>query len=574
MSKIRVTEIEVENYRSFGQKQKITFPESYDKPIAIVGYNNAGKTNLMNAIRYGLYEKVSEDMLELKDFHNCEWKNVPWIRVGFRAEMGQDIIPCNKCFIETVIEVDNDKIINVKDDVIKYDVGNINKKKWHVKQQTQIIYINFHTIKEEIKTQKGSWGYIKSFLGRYIKKTVDNDTAMLNKKEHFERCTKTATETILKNTKLSKFIEKIRGHYSVNLRQVRDTCEVQFGLPNYEDIFQEMIFKIGLNGDNEKLIPLNNFGDGYISMFVMAVIQAISEDEDNKCLFLFEEPESFLHENHQEYFYKTVLCGLAKKGHQVIYTTHSDRMVDMFDTRGLVRLEFDESNKQTEVRYNKTDDISSINTNTEDGLISMKDYNQFVKAIDPSLNKIIFSKKVILVEGPNDVLVYKHIIKQKILEIINENDEIEDKMAFADTYMNFYNIAIVSHYGKATAILLMRLCNHLGVDYFAINDWDLPELSVDVLLKFSTLEEVQDSEDYTGLGDRKGLLTTNWNLYSQASHNNIHFNVNKLEELVGYKLDDKNSMKIQKKLQDGFEITEKILPEKLYKFLALDKLER
>jgi predicted ATP-dependent endonuclease of OLD family len=48
-------------------------------------------------------------------------------------------------------------------------------------------------------------------------------------------------------------------------------------------------------------------------MFVMAVIQAIAEENDDKCLFLFEEPESFLHENHQEYFYKMVLCSLTKK---------------------------------------------------------------------------------------------------------------------------------------------------------------------------------------------------------------------------------------------------------------------
>jgi predicted ATP-dependent endonuclease of OLD family len=49
-------------------------------------------------------------------------------------------------------------------------------------------------------------------------------------------------------------------------------------------------------------------------MFVMAVIQSIAEEySEDKALFLFEEPESFLHENHQEYFYKAVLCKLAEK---------------------------------------------------------------------------------------------------------------------------------------------------------------------------------------------------------------------------------------------------------------------
>ena len=103
------------------------------------------------------------------------------------------------------------------------------------------------------------------------------------------------------------------------------------------DIFLQMMFKIWLNGSNENLIPIEQFGDWYISMFVMAVIQSIAETNvEDKCLFLFEEPESFLHENHQEYFYKMVLCKLAIN-HQVIYTTHSDRMIDFFDTKGIIQ---------------------------------------------------------------------------------------------------------------------------------------------------------------------------------------------------------------------------------------------
>jgi putative ATP-dependent endonuclease of the OLD family len=53
MSSIRVKSIKVKNYRSFKEQQDFDFPDtSYQKPVAIVGYNNSGKTNLMNAIKY------------------------------------------------------------------------------------------------------------------------------------------------------------------------------------------------------------------------------------------------------------------------------------------------------------------------------------------------------------------------------------------------------------------------------------------------------------------------------------------------------------------------------------------
>ena len=61
MPSIFIKKIAIENYRSFGQRQIFDFPnEDYKRPIAILGYNNAGKSNLLNAIKYGLYESVME----------------------------------------------------------------------------------------------------------------------------------------------------------------------------------------------------------------------------------------------------------------------------------------------------------------------------------------------------------------------------------------------------------------------------------------------------------------------------------------------------------------------------------
>ena len=56
ISEIRIKSIKVKNYRSFGEMQEFKFTDK-NKPVAIVGYNNAGKTNLLNAILYGITEK-------------------------------------------------------------------------------------------------------------------------------------------------------------------------------------------------------------------------------------------------------------------------------------------------------------------------------------------------------------------------------------------------------------------------------------------------------------------------------------------------------------------------------------
>ena len=369
---------------------------------------------------------------------------------------------------------------------------------------------------------------------------------MSEKRSNYETKVEYATNEVLKNSKLSEFVSMIKRNYSTNLRDTN--CDVSFGLPDYEDIFLQMVFKIGLNGDNKKLIPIDHFGDGYISMFVMAVIQAIAEcNTTDKCLFLFEEPESFLHENHQEYFYKTVLCSLSERGHQVIYTTHSDKMVDIFDTKGIIRIEFDEIKKQTVQQYNDVRNFNpTITVPESEELITLNEYNNFIKFIEPNLNKILFSRKVILVEGANDILVYKYLIEKYV-------ESVKDKK-YAETYLNFLNIAIIVHQGKSTAWLLIDLCKHFKLDYFAINDLDFDDSGlVSKLAGYTAENDLKADVLYTSLQDepnngekaktKKQKMTVNWKLINSAGHDKIHFNIPKLETVLGYASNDKNSIK-------------------------------
>jgi putative ATP-dependent endonuclease of OLD family len=549
MSEIRISSIKVKNYRSFGEEQSFVFPDkNYKKPVAIVGYNNSGKTNLINAIKYGLYEGINEETFELKDFHKCKWENSPHFETKYSKKIGD--IERSYTNVSNIIIIGN-KISTVDD-----YTDNGKSQKWQTKKDCQIFYINFHTIKEQISTKKTSWGNLNSFLAKHIKKLIDIDTSMLIKKSTYETEVKIATDKVLENSKLSEFISIIKRNYSTNLRD--NNCEISFGLPDYEDIFLQMIFKIGLNGDNANLIPIDHFGDGYISMFVMAVIQAIAESNtEDKCLFLFEEPESFLHENHQEYFYKTVLCNLSKRGHQVIYTTHSDKMVDIFDTKGIIRIEFDETKKQTVKKYNKVDE------NKE--LVTMKEYNNFIKFIEPNLNRILFSRKVILVEGANDILVYKYLIDKYVKSIKGEK--------YAETYLNFLNIALTVHHGKSTANFLITLCKHLGLDYFAINDLDFDSNSLVSQLSTFTEEEMKNSDLYVN-SDKKAMITVNWQLINSAGINRIHFNIPKLETVLGYISNDKNSLSIWEHIKE-IELSvliDKLLSQSLKDFLEFSNL--
>ncbi|ASR46579.1 OLD family endonuclease [Paenibacillus kribbensis] len=587
MSYIRIKSISVENYRSFGTRQTIHFPDqNHKKPVAIVGYNNSGKTNFLNAILYGIKEKnVNKDTFTINDFHNRDYNNRPFIETE----------------IESSIEVKGDGnqaelkgFHSLRISVVDNEIEHAGVRSFRDKEQLtknpdasgaakyfRIFYVNFHDVKKELSTKKTTWGNLTSFLAKHIKKIVEADANMKGKRKTFEGEVKDSTDRVLADSKLHSFLEDIRSNYSTNLRD--SNFFIGFELPDYEDIFLDMIFKIGLNGDTENLISIDHFGDGYISMFVMAIIQAIAEsNKSDKCLFLFEEPESFLHENHQEYFYKTVLCNLAEKGHQVIYSTHSDKMIDAFDTRGLIRFEFDDEAHETILKYNKPDENISEADLEGFSLDQVADFNNYIKMIEPNLNKIVFSQKVVLVEGPNDLLTYKEIIKKKVYLLTKDS-------MYSETYLNFKNISIIPHHGKITARILVKLCKHLGVDFFCINDFDFKNNFISELL-FDSLEDLKKSELYTKrildleefnskgkpLSDstKRQMVTTNWGLIKEASLEKIHFNIPKLEAVIGYESNDKSSLGIWTKLQETSEFGEEIFPTSLKKFVGIETLEQ
>lgn len=574
MANIRLRSISIENYRSFGDVQEFQFPNAeYLKPVSIIGYNNSGKSNFLSSILYGIGEKfISQKSFEIVDLHNLDVENNIHIKTTIDAsdfptfnQWGNRQTIAGNYHIQTAT-VDNE----IKSSC---DPSFFGKNKHY-----SIFYINFHNIKEEISTQKTSWGNLKSFLAKHIQKLVDLDQTMREKKEAFQEDVRRTTETVLASSQLQSFIQSIQKNYQQNLRN--NSCHVEFGLPHYEDIFLKMMFKVGLNGSTDNLIPIEHFGDGFISMFVMAVIQAIAEtNTEDKCLFLFEEPESFLHENHQEYFYKMVLCTLSERGHQVIYTTHSDRMIDAFDTKGIIRLEMDENN-QTIKAYNNVGEFSSPFTDAapEDfnEPINIARFNEYIKTVEPNLNRMLFSKKVILVEGPNDILVYKEVIRRKVLEAITRRTDILDHNKFADTYLNFENISFVCHHGKATALYIVELCKHFKIDYYLINDWDfdLEEVQIQYIRDFSNLAALKSDILYSGSDStKKGMLTTNRNLIESTHLDKLHFNVKKLETVIGYSSDDKSGIKIWNLLQSSdFVISEDLYPDSLNEFLGINNL--
>jgi hypothetical protein len=172
-------------------------------------------------------------------------------------------------------------------------------------------------------------------------------------------------------------------------------------------------------------------------------------------------------------------------------------------------------------------------------------------------------------------MAYKYAIEKKVKELGQENK-------YAETYLNFNNIAIIPHHGKITAILLIQLCKYIGLDYFVINDWDIETYSD--LTNFLDENGLKTDDIYKNASN-KGIITTNWKLINNAGKDKIHFNCPKLEGVLGYNRKDPtdsnnleykdkgDSLVLWEKLNEITDFEKEFFPRSLESFLEFDKLQ-
>ena len=159
MSELRIKKLLIENYRSFKKRVVFNFPNNdYLKPISIIGYNNSGKTNMLNAILYSIgYKYTTKETFTINDFYNRQIENVPNIGILLESSIEDkyDGKQANLSGYQRLeIQIDGIEIEGAKFRSTDPTGQQENYKSFGALKYYNVFYINFHNIKEEIKTKK------------------------------------------------------------------------------------------------------------------------------------------------------------------------------------------------------------------------------------------------------------------------------------------------------------------------------------------------------------------------------------------------------------------------------------
>ena len=365
---MRIEKINIKNFRSFGSETvTVEFPD-IKKPFSIVGHNNSGKSNLINAILYGLNNKSTNyGSFDQNDFFNIDFEN--------SVEIEVDISPAIKCptiyndlreiekfnlkigYEEGVIETQHYCLDSTGKQVFTPMALSRGKKKEFTPEEKEILnerlkkgaqtaykwknkvplyFIDPLSIHNHLKADRNT------LLGKVLldirKEFESKETKIPNRdgvlprhidqpnSDVFDKMLKYIEQQVIPTPKLEALTEQIKETIKSELSIDDDNFDLGFGFPSVESFYKNLEFYVKEH-ENKPKLPISRFGNGFIFLFVISLFKAIIESEKGGNIFIIEEPETFLHEHYQDYFYK-LLEKLAEKN-QVIYTTHSKKFVNL-----------------------------------------------------------------------------------------------------------------------------------------------------------------------------------------------------------------------------------------------------
>ena len=202
-----------------------------------------------------------------------------------------------------------------------------------------------------------------------------------------------------------------------NLEETFSNAKVQLKIPPPE--IKTILSQATIVADDGVSGPLENKGDGFKRAVIFSLIRSYAqlnqetahEDEDldnekprRRFLFLFEEPELYLHPRAQNILFEAL--GTISQKYQVVVSTHSPFFFSADRTTTFVKME----KKIRESDMPPCSKCLPINLDN----VSVKDSFQLISY--ETSNSAFFSSKIVLVEGDSELIVLPHIAR-----IINED---------------------------------------------------------------------------------------------------------------------------------------------------------
>lgn len=400
--------IEIKNFRSL-KELRVELQPGLN---VLVGRNNTGKTNLLQAIRHAIGPNGSRgDALRLDrdDFYKASPKDETERTISITLTFSC-LSKAQRAFFYEIVEFDLENLTKSKA-IIRFEASWPKKKRWASIKRTggpkvaespevpaELLSSLPITFLPALRDAEGALtpGY-RSRLALLLRDLAERSGG--DAKNEIEKIYSTANEQLEKEP----LIRDTKKSLQLTTKDLAGTDYCPSSITAAPINFDKILRSLQVQMDGVSIGSLDANGLGYNNLLYMAVVlEHLKSPDENECpLFLVEEPEAHLHPQ-----LTTLLAEyLAKKtpgksAPQTIVTTHSPTLAASIPP-SRVHLLFTKP----------ASDEPQCNSIAKAGM-SEKEEHALVRMMDITRATLYFAKAVILVEGISESLLIPVLAKR------------------------------------------------------------------------------------------------------------------------------------------------------------------
>jgi putative ATP-dependent endonuclease of the OLD family len=428
---IRIDRVLIRNFRSIGHPGVEFIPGNL---CALIGENNAGKSNIVAAIRKLLgptwpqIQSFTED-----DFHRRDRRNEPYIELDLTDGRTTDVMTFGQAPGDDQYRL----LLNGR----------------YVTREQRERY-PFLTVGVD-RGIKDNMGYDRwTPLGRMLQGINREFQRDARRRGAFEERMAEVKGILSESEDFARLEELVREQTALLLRRNPAEFRVDFNLYDPWNFYRT--FQMIASDDNLEF-QASSAGMGLQSALTVPVLRAYAEIRHTDAILAIEEPEIYLHPQAQRNFYG-VLRELAEADTQVFYTTHSPNFLETshFDEIALVRRDGSLGQRQTSVtQVTAAAFAGDFNARHEETLASEDSVRRHTaKHCSIRHHEGFFATKVILVEGETE---------EEALPIFARALDVD---------LDAHGISVLGCRGKTAMPEIYRLFNEFGIPTYAVFDGD------------------------------------------------------------------------------------------------------
>jgi len=453
---MKIKKIQIKNYRSI--KELEFEPQSL---CALVGENNSGKSNILNAIDLLLGESwPSVKNISDEDIYKKDINQDIEIRIWFNQSIKEDKDATGSKY--TI----NGFLLRYS----HYKRTTGKKQKGEPKIDFVCIDENGNEVSIIKRLQKGQRAHKEPVLvNSDLRDMVPVVFIGVNRNLQYHLSGSRWTlfgkllmdierDFISDSTKLNEFKNKIQEINQLlkipSFRQLEELIkqnvikqtgmsevDVRFSEPNIFDHYKNLKLILKETPDYDEFNALE-MGSGIQSAIVIAIINAYREIKKSGAILIIEEPEVFLHPHTRRYFY-SLLKSLAESGNQIFYSTHSVEFVRLEDYKNICI-----------VRKNPNDGTKIIQAHNLNLANTEQEELKLLTEFDSGKSEMFFAKKVLLVEGPTEKYSLPHVFKLRGIDV------------------NEKGISIVDTGSKENLLFFIKILKAFKIPFVVLHDED------------------------------------------------------------------------------------------------------